>query len=434
VPAILYQFSFAPNPDWSHYYARGGEIHAYTKGLVDQFGLADHLRLNEGITEARWNAETRQWHLTTAKGVEEVFDAIVPALGQLSRPTLPDIAGIDSFTGAKWHAAEWPEGVDLTGKRVGVVGSAASAVQLIPEIAKQAAHLTVFQRSANWCIPRRDFAVSDQDKQLLGTNIEVAMRLGAMQRQMIFDNAEAFFWQAFEWTEAGREAIKAQALAMLEEQVSDPEMRARLIPDYPVGCKRVLITSDFYPALVRDNVTLETDGIVGIEPSGIRTQNAVHELDVIVFATGFETTQWDWSMTVTGENGQTLTEAWAEGPEAYLGIMVAGFPNMFMLYGPNTNLGHNSISFMIECQVGYMLNALASTTQSNAHAISVSAAAQRDFNATLQQRLAGTAWADPHCNSWYKSADGRISQNWGGNCTEYQAATQTVATEHMEFS
>ncbi len=434
VPAILYQFSFAPNPLWSHHFARGAEIHDYARSLIDQFALADSLRLNEGVTRASWDESTRQWTIETEQGARETADVLVPALGQLSRPTFPDIAGVDDFAGAKWHAADWPDGADLTGKRVGVIGSAASAVQLIPEIAKVAGHLTVFQRTANWCVPRNDQPVTPEAKMLLATNIEVAMKLGAMQRQMLFDQADNFSWQAFQWTPQGRAAFTRTALDHLAAQVPDDALRAKLTPDYPIGCKRVLLTDDYYPALVRDNVTLETASIERIERAGVRTRDGVHDLDVLVFATGFETTQWNWSMDVAGRGGRTLTETWREGPEAYLGIMVSGFPNMFILYGPNTNLGHNSISFMIETQVNYMLKTLAALEAEGAAAADVTADGQERFYQRIEQSLAGTVWADPHCNSWYKAANGRIYQNWSGNCASYVEATATVDRAEVAFA
>lgn len=423
VPAILYQFSFAPNPNWSHNYARGPEIHAYTKSLVDQFGLAEVLRLNEGVERATWNADAGNWTLETEQGVTETFDAIVPALGQLSRPTFPDIPGVADFVGPKWHAAEWNDAIDLTGKRVGVIGSAASAVQFIPEIAKVAGELVVFQRTPNWVVPRNDQHVTPEVKALMATNLEMAMKLGAQQRAMIFDNADNYFWQAFKFTPEGRAAYTRTALDHLEAQVPDPELRAKLTPDYPIGCKRILITDDFYPAVMRDNVTLETARIVAIEANGVRTAAGFHDLDVLIFATGFETTQWDWSMQVTGEDGRTLKDTWHDGPEAYLGIMVSGFPNMFMLYGPNTNLGHNSISFMIEQQVGYMLQTLATLEAEQAKAADVTPEGQRRFNERIAQLLSNTVWADPHCRSWYKAANGRVYQNWAGDCSTYAEET-----------
>lgn len=419
VPAILYQFSFAPNPMWSHHYARGPEIHAYTKDLVDQFALADCLRLHEAAMRATWDDTAGLWAVETSSGARETFDAVIPALGQLSRPSIPAIPGRDSFAGRAFHAAEWPADIDLSSKRVGVVGSAASAVQLIPEVAKVATQLTIFQRTPNWVIPRYDRPVTPEDKVLMFSRPDVAMRLGAQQRQMIFDTADTFFWQAFEWTPEGRAALTRQALDHLEAQVPDAALRARLTPDYPIGCKRVLICDDFYPTLLRENVTLETAPIEGIEASGIRTGHERHDLDVVIYATGFETTDWSWSVAIEGRGGITLGDAWAQGPEAYLGVLVHGFPNMFVLYGPNTNLGHNSISYMLEAQVGFAMKALA---MADGAAVEVSADAQRRFNDRLIHDLSRTVWADPGCRSWYKADSGRIHQNWSGNAESYARA------------
>jgi cation diffusion facilitator CzcD-associated flavoprotein CzcO len=278
-------------------------------------------------------------------------------------------------------------------------------------------------------VPRNDHHVTPEVKALMATNLDMAMKLGAQQRAAIFDTADSYFWQAFKWTPEGRAAYTRTALDHLEAQVPDPELRAKLTPDYPIGCKRILITDDFYPALMRDNVTLETSGIEAIEANGVRTKDGFHELDVLIFATGFETTQWDWSMEVVGEEGRTLKETWKDGPEAYLGIMVAGFPNMFILYGPNTNLGHNSISFMIEQQVGYMLQTLAALEAEQARAAGVTPDGQRRFNERITQLLSNTVWADPHCRSWYKAANGRVYQNWAGDCASYAEETAVIDRE-----
>ena len=354
-PVALYQFSFAPTLAWSHLFPRAAEVQRYAEHLADAYGLRPHLRLGEETTSAVWDDLRASWRLTTRSGATFDVDAIVPALGQLNRPALPDIAGRDTFQGPAFHSARWDHGIDLTGKRVAVVGSAASAVQLIPEVAKIAANVTVFQRTPNWILPRLDRSITDEDKALLMTAPHVA----ALGREQIYQVADHLFWQAFSWTPEGRAAYTRQALMHLEEQVPDPALRARLIPDYPIGCKRVLITDDFYPALMRPNVELVTDAITRITPTGIDTRDgATRTFDVIVYATGFETTGWQWSMDVVGRDGRHLHDLWRDAPEAYLGITTAHCPNMFMLYGPNTNLGHNTITFMLERQVEYAVRAL----------------------------------------------------------------------------
>lgn len=431
VPAILYQLSFAPNPFWSHLFARQPEIHAYTRALVDQFALRDCLRLSEGVARAEWDEARAQWAVTTADGAQEWFDVLVPATGQLSRPHTPALPGLEKFAGVVFHSARWDHAVDLSGKRVGLIGSAASAAQIIPEIARTAAHLTVFQRSANWIVPRGDKAVTPEEQALFMTRPEAAMKLYAMQRDMIFEGADAFAWQAIAWTPEGRAAYERVARDHLEAQIADPVLREKLTPDYPIGCKRIIFSDDIYPALARDTVTLETDPIQTITASGVATDTAEHALDILILATGFETTDWNWSFDVVGVGGDHLADVWRDGAEAYLGTLVHGFPNMFVIYGPNTNLGHNSITYMMEAQVRYVIDALELIEREGVAAIQVAADSQARFNATLQEQLAATVWADPQCRSWYKTADGRNPQNWGGDAQSFATATQAVRRDDV---
>lgn len=423
-PVAMYQFSFAPSLGWSHIYPRAAEVQRYAEYLADNFGLRPHLKFGAETTEARWDEAKSVWRIATKAGETIEVQAIVPALGQLNRPTIPEIEGRARFAGPSFHSARWDHSVDLKGKRVGVIGSAASAVQLIPEIAKVAGEVTVFQRTPNWVIPRLDRPITEEEKALMMTEPQIA-QLG---REQIYASADYLFWQVFSWTEEGRAAYTRVALNHLEEQVPDPELRKKLTPDYPIGCKRILITDDFYPALMRPNVSLVTDRIARITEKGVETADgAERDFDVIVYATGFETTGWHWSMDVVGREGRRLDDVWSQAPEAYLGIATAGFPNMFMLYGPNTNLGHNTITFMIERQVEYTVKALGEMHKAGARSIEVTKAAQDRFNRELQAALAKTTWADPGCRSWYKTADGRITQNWSSHTRDYAKATANVA-------
>ncbi|MFT6508643.1 MAG: cation diffusion facilitator CzcD-associated flavoprotein CzcO [Parvibaculaceae bacterium] len=434
VPIALYSLSFAPSINWSHLYPRSPEIQAYVEEVAGTFQLTPHLRLSQGATKAEWNEAERHWTITTESGDVYEAQSVVAALGQLNRPAWPDIKGRDTFAGPSIHSARWDSSVDLKGKRVGVIGAAASAVQLIPEVAKEASHLTVFQRTPNWVTPRGDREISAEEKNLLMTQPEAAMRVGAANRQIVYENADYFFWQVFEWTKEGREAYTRIALNMLEEQVPDPELRAKLTPDYPIGCKRILITDEFYPAMMRDNVSLVTEGISEIKPKGVVTADGEHhEFDVLIYATGFETTGWKWSMDVIGRGGAHLNDVWTDAPEAYLGITVNDFPNLFVLYGPNTNLGHNSIIFMLEQQVGYTVAALQAMKDKQAQAMVPTKEAQQRFNAELQEQLGTTVWADPNCNSWYKNAEGKITQNWGSHTRGYAEATSKVDVDDYEF-
>ena len=433
VPAILYQLSFAPNPGWSHLFARQPEILAYTRGLIDQFGLRDSLRLGEGVARAVWDAAGAHWLVDTAKGAHEAFDVLVPATGQLSRPTVPPLPGLDGFAGAVFHSARWDHAVDLTGKRVGMIGSAASAAQIIPEIAPLAAHLTVFQRTANWVVPRGDRAVSVEEQALYMTDPAMAVKLYGLQRQLIFENADTFTWQTIQWTPEGRAAFQRMARDHLAAQIADPALREKLTPDYPIGCKRIIFSDDLYPALARPNVTLETAPIAAVTSGGVSTAVGEHPLDVLVLATGFATTDWNWSFDVMGVGGERLADVWRDGPQAYLGTLVHGFPNMFVMYGPNTNLGHNSITYMMEAQVTYLIDALGLLDREGAAAIDVTAASQARFNVALQERLAETVWADPGCKSWYKTADGFNPQNWGDSARAYADATSAVERADVEL-
>jgi len=257
-----------------------------------------------------------------------------------------------------------------------------------------------------------------------------ALHVAAMGRELIYQNADHLFWQAFSWTKEGRAAYTRVGLNHLLEQVPDnEELRKKLTPDYPIGCKRILFADDYYPALVRPNVSLVTDAIQKITPKGIDTKDGEHHaLDVIVYATGFETTGWEWSVDVVGRGGKHLHDLWKDGPEAYLGISVAGFPNMFALYGPNTNLGHNTITFMLERQVEYAVKALQAMEAKSLAAIEVKKSVQERFNRDLQSALAKTTWADPHCRSWYKNAHGRITQNWSSHTRDSAARSRHTAS------
>jgi len=433
-PVALYEFSFFKSANWNYIYPHSAEVQIYAEELVEAYQLGIHLRLAEAATEATWDAEACQWHLITESGREILADAIIAALGQLNRPAFPSIEGLDRFEGPTMHSARWKDDVSLSDKRVGVVGSAASAVQLIPEVAKEAAALTVFQRSANYVIPKIDRAVTDEEKTLMTTAPDIAASLGLRQREMMYDHSEYFYWQTFSWTETGRAAFSRIALNNLEDHVPDPELRKKLTPDYPIGCKRVLVASDFYPAMMRENVSLVTDGIARIHPQGLETnEGAIHPLDVLVFATGFETSGWHWSLDVIGSQGQRLQELWSDGPEAYQGITVAGFPNFFMLYGPNTNLGHGCITNMLELEVGYTLQALQSLEGQGAKALSPTLAAQTRFNQQLQEDLSQRVWADPQCTSWYKNAEGKITQNWSDNINTYAEGVSSLVLSDYEF-
>jgi cation diffusion facilitator CzcD-associated flavoprotein CzcO len=427
VQSHLYWFSFDEQPDWSRVFAFQPEIKANIDRLVDRMGLRRHIRLNTEVTGAHWDEAAGVWRITVADGSEVRAKSLVTAWGQLNRPTYRDIPGRETFRGESWHSARWNHDVDLAGKRVACIGNGASAAQLIPEVAEVAGELTVFQRTPNYVVPREDRPYDQLERKEF---LEQPDKLRASR--------DGFYWEHEGWMGAMKQGtdvaaeFTAAARAHLEAQVPDPALRKVLWPDYPIGCKRIIIADTFYPALVRDNVSLVTDKIEGVEEAGIRTSDGtLHEFDVIVYATGFETLSFNSALDITGRGGVSLNEAWRDGPQAYLGVTVSGFPNMFMLYGPNTNLGHNSIITMLECQFDYVLQGLEVSREKDA-AIDVRADVQRRFNDELQAELSDSSFAGS-CNSWYKTAAGRITNNWMGSVEDYKAATRLLDVDAYDL-
>jgi cation diffusion facilitator CzcD-associated flavoprotein CzcO len=401
IPSHLYSYSFEKYASWTRRYPDQPEILGYLEHCADKYHVRPRIRFNSEVTEAVFDGA--RWQVT-ASGVTEAFDVLVMAVGQLNKPKLPD-----------FHSARWDHSHDLTGRRVAVIGSGSSAAQLIPPVAERAEHLTVFQRTPNWVIPKPDAVFHPV--------VRLAFRfvpgLQRAYREYIYRYAEATLYPALArgWSE---DLLRKRALNHLHNQVKDPELRARLTPDYPPGCKRVIIDSRFYPALTRPNVTVVTDKIVRIVEQGVQTTEAVHEVDTIVYATGFRTTEFVAPIRVTGRGGLDLAERWADGAEAYLGIALPGFPNMFLLYGPNTNLGHNSIVFMLECQVNHIMNTLPHLT--GGRRLEVRPEVMDAWRRRLDEVMARMVWQDG-CRSWYKTADGRVTNNWPGTTTLYRRLT-----------
>ncbi|MFD3264065.1 flavin-containing monooxygenase [Phenylobacterium ferrooxidans] len=421
IPSHLYSYSFEPNPDWPEIFSAQPDILAYIESVVEKRKLSKRLRFNAEVTSAAWDDDAGFWRIGLADGSSVTAETFVTAWGQLNRPKLPPIAGRDDFAGAAFHSAQWDGSVDLAGKRVAVIGNGASAVQFVPEVAKVAESLTLFQRSPNWIVPRMNRPYTAEEKARFRARPEVMAKV----RGDIFEMAEA----RLEAKRAGTAPVEEVPipLAHLHAQVADPELRAKLTPDYEIGCKRVLISNDFYPALTRPNVELVTEAIARMTPRGVvDAQGIEHEVDVVIYATGFETRSFVGDTGITGVGGLRLSDAWIDGPEAYLGLSVTGFPNLFMLYGPNTNLGHNSIIFMIEAQADYVLQALDAIAQ--AGPLSVKQEVADAYNAELQKALAVTPWAGS-CTSWYKTADGRILNNWPHTARAYAQAVERFDLE-----
>ena len=342
----------------------------------------------------------------------------IAAWGQLNRPQIPDIAGRGSFAGEQFHSAQWPAALDLTGRRVASVGNAASAVQYIPEIAGQAAHLSVFQRSPNWIVPRGDRLYTDEELARYASE----PGLFRASKTALFAWRETTFRRMREGSDEAT-LLEAEARAHLAAHVPDAALAAKLLPTFPLGCKRVLRSDDYYPALMRDDVTLVTDGIARIVPEGIVTADGtVHPLDVIIWGTGFETQSFQGPVDIHGLDGCDLRDAWAGGARAYKGITVPGFPNFFLIYGPNTNLGHNGVLTMFEAQFGYIAQA-ARAILAEGRALDVRDDAAQAYDDALQAEMVGSAWTGD-CNSWYKNAAGRVVNNWSGLVQSYIEETR----------
>jgi cation diffusion facilitator CzcD-associated flavoprotein CzcO len=415
VPSHFYSFSFAPNPDWTRKWAKQPEILDYFEGLVRRFSLEANLRLRTEVTESTWSDADCRWTVRTNDGLTWEADVLVNALGQLNMPYVPDIAGLADFGGTAFHSARWDHDHDLGGERVGVIGIGASAIQFVPPVTREAAHTTLFQRSANYVAPKPDREFHAWERWVF-RNVPGANRA---YRFSIWARLEARFSLMRRNSALGR-MLEKRYKAEVAKMASDRLPLDALVPDYPPGCKRVLIADDWFPAITRDDVEVVTDDVVRITEDGVDTADGRHfELDTIIFGTGFRSTDFLTPLKITGIGGRDLNEAWDGGAVAYLGLSVAGFPNMFMLYGPNTNLGHNSILFMIEQQVDYILAALEQVERRGAGAIDVTEGALTRWDEEMLRRSAETVWA-ADCTSWYKTDDGRITNNWIGHTTEYR--------------
>ena len=419
VPSHLYSLSFAPKADWSRLYAKQPEIEAYLRGVGESHGLMPLIQLGTTFQGATWDEARAVWQVETDRG-PIVARAVVSGMGGLHHPAYPDIPGRDSFAGHAFHTAAWDHSVDLAGKRVGVIGTGASAVQVVPELAGLAGHLALFQRTPPWIMPKHDHAIAER-LQARYRRVPFARRL---ERARLFWLHEIRALLGF--TKVSKLTGQAEGLARrhLAKAVPDRALRAKLTPNYRLGCKRVLISDDYYPALQRPNVTLETGSIARITPAGIVTEDGrTHDLDVIVYATGFDVTATFARMNLVGRGGLRLTEAWAGGMGAYQGITVAGFPNYFMLLGPNTGLGHNSVVSMIEVQVQHVLDCLKALRR-GARAIEVRPEAQARFVDRIRTRMADSIWQAGGCRSWYLDAQGRNTTLWPDSVMAYRRSAR----------
>jgi len=414
VPSHLYSFSFAPNPHWSRVYAPQAEILEYLRRTARQFAILPKIAFETEVLSAAWNEGEGIWQLETSSGP---FTAqyLISGHGPLITPKWPDLPGLDSFGGVKFHSARWNHDASLEGKRVAVIGTGASAIQFVPAIAQQVEQMYVFQRSAPWVVPRPDRAFSDLEQEKFKRRPLTQLA----SRASIFVTNELNYL-GFTNPRMEKVAMKV-ARDHLEKQVSDLELRAKLTPNYRMGCKRILVSSTFYPALSQPNVELVTDKIVEVRPEGVLTADGVlREVDVLICGTGYVATPPPIARIFTGVGGRSLAEVWGQSPTAYLGTTVSGLPNLFLLVGPNTALGHNSIVYMIESQLNYIIGCLEHMRRSGQQVFNVRPEAQKAYNAEIQAALERSVWVQGGCTSFYLDSTGTNSTLWPGFAYQFK--------------
>lgn len=414
VPSQLYSLSFAPNPGWSRSYSGQAEIWAYLRRVAAEFDLLGRIRFGHEVLAAAWDEGARRWRITTSVGALSAA-VLVVASGALSEPATPRLPGAEAFAGAAFHSARWDHGYDLAGRAVAVIGTGASAIQFIPAIQPRVARLTVYQRTAPWVVPRRERAFSLAERRLLARF--PALRLLARGAVYAGREVAVVAFRRPRLMRAAQRSVERQ----LARAVPDAALRAKLTPDYTLGCKRVLLSNDYYPAIQRPNVELVTEPIVEVRPGGVvAADGAERPADAIIYATGFRVTSQPIAGRISGRDGRTLAEHWGPSPHAHLGTTVAGFPNMFFLQGPGTGLGHSSVLIMIEAQIEHLVGALELMRRRGVAAVEPLPAAQAAFVAELDRRMAGTVWTAGGCASWYLDASGRNSTLWPGYTWQFR--------------
>jgi cation diffusion facilitator CzcD-associated flavoprotein CzcO len=430
IPSHLYSFSFEPKPDWKHLFSYQDEIWDYLKGVTDKYGLRRYIVFNSLVDRSHWDDEEYRWHVFTADGREYVAQFLISGAGALHIPSIPDIDGRDEFLGAAFHSAQWDHSVDLTGKRVAVIGTGASAIQIVPEIVDLVAELQLYQRTPPWVVPRTNEKLPAGLRRALTNVAGLALAL----RTVIYWGQEAL---AYGMTKRPNTLKVIESLAKwnIRRSVKDRELRRKLIPRYRIGCKRILNSSTYYPAVANPKTELVTDRIIRITPDGIVTADgAERKVDVIVFATGFHVTDSYTYVQIKGMHGEDLVDRWnREGLGAHRGITIADVPNLFFLLGPNTGLGHNSVVFMIESQIRYVADAIATCDRFGAQALAPTRDAQNRFNDELQRKLAGSVWNTGGCSSWYLDEHGNNRVIWGGYTWQYWAGTRKVKPAEYQF-
>ncbi len=428
VQSHLYSFSFAQHPGWTRMYAGAAEIRAYMEATVDDFGIRENVRCGARVTDAEWDEERAIWRLELNGEEELTARVVIAGLGGLSRPSYPEIDGLVDFAGPVLHSARWDDGVDLDGKRVAVVGTGASAIQLVPQVAKRAAQVTVFQRTAPWVLPKPDHPMPRPVRSLFGRVPLIQRAL----RSLIFAIQESVALGTTRVPQVLR-AGEVAGRANIRRGVSDPALRQKLTPDYRLGCKRILVSNDYYPAIGADHVSVVTDGIARVAPDGVVDDaGTLHEADVLVLATGFKATDPVGDVRIIGRGGRNLGAEWGRtGMAAHMGTTISGYPNLFLIVGPNTGTGHNSQIIMIEHQIDYVLKALEAMRAGDAVAVDVRAEAQASYNRWIQRRMQRTVWTTGGCNSWYLDEHGNNTTLWPGFTFEFgRLAREFRMTDH----
>jgi cation diffusion facilitator CzcD-associated flavoprotein CzcO len=431
IPSHLYSFSFAPSTEWTRMYPGQQEIHDYLKRCVQCYGLAPYLRLSTRFREAIWDESEGVWNATAGGGMRVRARVLVSGMGALHVPRYPDLQGLDRFKGPAFHSAAWNHSVELDGKNVAVVGTGASSIQFAPQIAPRVSKLHLFQRTPPWIVPRLDFAFSEKWKRRFRS---VPVTRWAL-RQFLFWRQEVRVL-GFLGNQTFRKKVEAISLRHLARQIKDPKLRAALTPNYQLGCKRVLVSDDYYATLNRSNVELVTEPIAEVRERSILTRDGLERpLDVLVYGTGFRATEPLIGVRVVGKGGVEIHDAWRTRMSAYLGITTAGFPNFFMLLGPNTGLGHNSVVLMIEAQVRYAMDCLKLMKRRKQRVLEVRPEIQKSFVEEIYRRMPGTVWQSGGCKSWYQDqSTGEITTIWPGSVVSYLCRTRYVSASDYNLT
>ncbi|WDZ92142.1 NAD(P)/FAD-dependent oxidoreductase [Nocardiopsis sp. HUAS JQ3] len=423
VPSHLYSFSFAPNPHWSRSFSPQPEIHDYMERVAGEYGVREHVRTDHDMRSAHWEPEGNRWRIETSRGTVTA-QFLVSAAGPLADPSYPDIKGLDTFEGTMFHSADWDHDHDLTGRRIAVIGTGASAIQFVPRIQPQAGRLTLFQRTAPWVMFRHDRDITRLERWLY-RNVPLTQQIA---RKSIYWGRETYIL-GFAKNPRLLSVVEGLGRANIRRSVKDPGLRAKLTPDFRAGCKRILMSNDYYPALARPNVDVVTDGIAEVRPRAVVTRDASgreteHEVDTIILGTGFHVSDPPVARRIFDAEGRSLSDHWGTDVQAFRGTTVAGFPNAFVLAGPNTGLGHTSQLFMIEAQIRYTMQALKYLCRNGLDRMDVRPKAQHDYNEMVARAMEGTVWVTGGCDSWYLNDQGRNTTLWPTFTWEFALRTR----------